>query len=129
VTAVATSACVARLRSVGSPETDAGGIAQGPDDHYHPHAWINPPHDLLALRRGRRPPGTLLVNRPRLSAVRRSPSCSSIERALTRRPASARTLQLETSRLICQILASELISIGRQPVLIAATRCYLIQML
>jgi hypothetical protein len=38
-------------------------------------------------------------------------------------------LQPETSRLICRILASELISIVRQPVLIAATRCYLIQML
>jgi hypothetical protein len=35
----------------------------------------------------------------------------------------------EMSRSICQILAAELISIVRQPVLIAATRCYLIQML
>jgi hypothetical protein len=38
-------------------------------------------------------------------------------------------LQPETSRLICQVLASELISIVRQPVLLAASRCYLIQML
>jgi hypothetical protein len=37
--------------------------------------------------------------------------------------------QPETSRSICQVLARELISIGRQPMLIAATRCYLIQML
>ena len=33
------------------------------------------------------------------------------------------------SRLICRILARKLISIGRQPVLLAASRCYLIQML
>ena len=33
------------------------------------------------------------------------------------------------SRFICRILARKLISIGRQPVLIAASRCYLIQML
>jgi hypothetical protein len=39
------------------------------------------------------------------------------------------TLQPETSRFICRILARKLISIVRQPVLIAATRCYLIQML
>jgi hypothetical protein len=38
-------------------------------------------------------------------------------------------LQPETSRFICRILALELISIGCQPVLIAASRCYLIQML
>ena len=38
-------------------------------------------------------------------------------------------LQPETSRSICQTLARKLISIGRQPMLIAATRCYLIQML
>jgi hypothetical protein len=35
----------------------------------------------------------------------------------------------EMSRSIFQILGWKLISIGRQPVLIAATRCYLIQML
>jgi len=33
-------------------------------------------------------------------------------------------LQPETSRSICQILAGKLISIVRQPVLIAASRCY-----
>jgi hypothetical protein len=38
-------------------------------------------------------------------------------------------LQPETSRFICRILARRLISIVRQPVLIAASRCYLIQML
>jgi hypothetical protein len=37
--------------------------------------------------------------------------------------------QPETSQLICRILGRKLISIGRQPMLIAATRCYLIQML
>jgi hypothetical protein len=37
-------------------------------------------------------------------------------------------LQPETSRFICRILARRLISIVRQPVLIAASRCYLIQM-
>ena len=40
----------------------------------------------------------------------------------------ASSKQAETSRLICQNLVRKLISIGRQPVLIAATRCYLIQM-
>jgi hypothetical protein len=35
----------------------------------------------------------------------------------------------ETSRFVCPILARRLISIVRQPVLIAASRCYLIQML
>jgi len=39
------------------------------------------------------------------------------------------TFQPETSRFICRILARKLISISRQPVLIAASRCYLIQML
>jgi hypothetical protein len=39
------------------------------------------------------------------------------------------TFQPETSRLICRILTRKLISIVRQPMLIAATRCYLIQML
>src|SRR5215212_3094682 len=39
------------------------------------------------------------------------------------------TLQPETSRFICRILDRNLISIGRQPVLIAASRCYLIHML
>ena len=38
-------------------------------------------------------------------------------------------LHPETSRFICLILARKLISICRQPMLIAATRCYLIQML
>ena len=38
-------------------------------------------------------------------------------------------VQPETSRFICRILAWKLISLGRQPVLIAASRCYLIQML
>jgi hypothetical protein len=38
-------------------------------------------------------------------------------------------VQPETSRFICRILARKLISLGRQPVLIAASRCYLIQML
>jgi len=33
------------------------------------------------------------------------------------------------SGLVCPILTFKLISIGRQPVLIAARRCYLIQML
>jgi hypothetical protein len=37
--------------------------------------------------------------------------------------------QPETGRSICQILVLILISIVRQPVLIAASRCYLIQML
>jgi hypothetical protein len=45
------------------------------------------------------------------------------------RPLTPHTLQPETSRLICRIPARKLISIGRQPVLIAASRCYLIQML
>jgi hypothetical protein len=40
-----------------------------------------------------------------------------------------RTFQPETSRFICRLLARELISIGRQLVPIAASRCYLIQML
>jgi hypothetical protein len=35
----------------------------------------------------------------------------------------------EMSRLICQIPARKLISIVRQPMLLAASRCYLIQML
>jgi hypothetical protein len=39
------------------------------------------------------------------------------------------TLQPETSRLICRILARKLIRIVRQPMLIDASRCYLIQML
>jgi hypothetical protein len=39
------------------------------------------------------------------------------------------TLQLETSRLICRLSARKLISIVRQPVLVPASRCYLIQML
>jgi hypothetical protein len=34
----------------------------------------------------------------------------------------------EMSGLVCPILTSKPISIGRQPVLIAARRCYLIQM-
>jgi hypothetical protein len=38
-------------------------------------------------------------------------------------------LQPEISRFICRILARKLISIVRQPVPIAASRCYLIQML
>jgi hypothetical protein len=38
-------------------------------------------------------------------------------------------LQPETSLFVCRILARKLISISRQPVLIAASRCYLIQML
>ena len=38
-------------------------------------------------------------------------------------------LHPETSRFICLILARKLISICRQPMLIAATRCYLIQMI
>jgi hypothetical protein len=38
-------------------------------------------------------------------------------------------VQPETSRFICRILARKLISLGRQPVLLAASRCYLIQML
>jgi hypothetical protein len=38
-------------------------------------------------------------------------------------------LQPETSRLIRRILAWKLISIARQPVLLAASRCHLIQML
>jgi hypothetical protein len=38
-------------------------------------------------------------------------------------------LQPETSWLICRILAWKLISIARQPVLLAASRCHLIQML
>ena len=37
--------------------------------------------------------------------------------------------QPETSRFICRILVRKLISISRQPMLIAATPCYLIQML
>jgi hypothetical protein len=37
--------------------------------------------------------------------------------------------QPETSPFICRILARKLISLGRQPVLLAASRCYLIQML
>ena len=40
-----------------------------------------------------------------------------------------RTRPPEMHGLICPDLISTLISIGRQPVLIAATRCYLIQML
>src|SRR5512132_1460221 len=40
-----------------------------------------------------------------------------------------RTLRPETSRFICRLRARELISIWRQPVLLAASRCYLIQML
>jgi hypothetical protein len=39
------------------------------------------------------------------------------------------TLQPETNRFVCRILARKLISIGCQPLLIAASRCYLIQML
>ena len=38
-------------------------------------------------------------------------------------------LQPETSRLICRIFARRLISTGRQQMPIAASRCYLIQML
>ena len=37
--------------------------------------------------------------------------------------------QPETSRFICRIQAGKLISISPQPVLVAASRCYLIQML
>ena len=37
--------------------------------------------------------------------------------------------QPETSRFICRILVRKLISIGCQPVLLATTRCYLIQLL
>jgi len=40
-----------------------------------------------------------------------------------------RTFQPETNRLICRILTRKLISIVRQPVPVAASRCYLIQML
>src|SRR5215207_4132827 len=47
---------------------------------------------------------------------------------LTRWP-PALDVSPETSRFICRILAQKLISIGRQPVLLAASRCYLIQML
>jgi hypothetical protein len=39
------------------------------------------------------------------------------------------TLQPETSRSICRILTRKLISIGRQPMPINASRCYLIQTL
>jgi hypothetical protein len=38
-------------------------------------------------------------------------------------------MQPETSRLICQVPGWELISIGRQPVPVAAIHCHLIQML
>jgi hypothetical protein len=44
-------------------------------------------------------------------------------------PTWACILQRETSRLICLILARKLISIICQPVLNAASPCYLIQML
>src|SRR5215216_2408802 len=37
--------------------------------------------------------------------------------------------QPETSRLICRVLARKLISIVRQPVPVAASRCYLIQII
>jgi hypothetical protein len=47
---------------------------------------------------------------------------------LTRWP-PALDVSPETSRFICRILARKLISISRQPVLLAATRCDLIQML
>jgi hypothetical protein len=39
------------------------------------------------------------------------------------------SLRPETSRLICPVLASELTSIGRQLMLIATSRCYMLQIL
>ena len=65
------------------------------------------------------------LNRPRLLGSRhRSRGALSVSGAL----GTAR-LKPETSRSICQILARKLISIWRQPLLLAASRCYLIQML
>src|SRR5215210_1161417 len=40
-----------------------------------------------------------------------------------------RTFQPETNRSMCRVLIRKLISIGGQPVPVATTRCYLIQML
>jgi hypothetical protein len=45
------------------------------------------------------------------------------------RASQAPTCNPETSRFICRILARKLISIWRQPMVLAASRCYLIQML
>jgi hypothetical protein len=44
-------------------------------------------------------------------------------------PLALHALQPETSRLICRILLRKLISIVRQPMPVAAIRCYLIQIL
>jgi hypothetical protein len=82
---------------------------------------------------GVRPASCSLVRAPGRSwRARGLPPDSAIRRSCTSEvssPTWACILQRETSRLICLILARKLISIICQPVLLAATRCYLIQML
>jgi hypothetical protein len=78
-------------------------------------------------RRIRRRQGSLVATRtPRRDSL---PILGRPTARRVSREALALHVQPETSRLICRILARKLISIVRQPVLIAASRCYLIQML
>jgi hypothetical protein len=63
----------------------------------------------------------------RRGAAQMDPSPDCVRLGATPFPGSS--WQPETSRSICQILARILISIARQPMLIAASRCHLIQML
>ena len=86
-------------------------------------------HRRSGLGRCRPPPG-----RSVLRPGRSRPGSGPFEKHRSHLPLAQRrrlywTLPPETSRFICQVLGWELISIGRQPVLIAASRCHLIQML